>query len=60
MDGHFAAGLWHLAKFIILTQFMQTMLIMVDMYWVGQMGGRSDPHTGKVALAAVGVAGTII
>ena len=59
-DRPLGAGLWHLGRFIVLTQLLHTTLILVDMYWVGQIGGRGDPIAGRLALAAVGVAGTVI
>jgi putative MATE family efflux protein len=50
-QGSVARNLMQIAAFLAASMFLQTLYLLVDMYWVGRLG--------KEAIAAVGLAGTV-
>jgi putative MATE family efflux protein len=50
-QGSVARNLMQIAAFLAVSMFLQTLYLLVDMYWVGRLG--------KEAVAAVGLAGTV-
>jgi putative MATE family efflux protein len=50
-EGSVIRHLLHMASFMAVSMFVQTLYLLADMYWVG--------HLGKEAIAAVGVAGNL-
>jgi len=50
-QGTVARNLMHIAAFLAASMLLQTLYLLVDMYWVGRLG--------KEAVAAVGLAGTV-
>lgn len=50
-QGSVARNLMHIAAFLAASMLLQTLYLLVDMYWVGRLG--------KEAVAAVGLAGTM-
>src|SRR2546428_11619751 len=51
-EGSVTRHLLHMAAFLALSMFVQTLYLLADLYWVG--------HLGKEAIAAVGVAGNLM
>jgi len=50
-QGSVTRHLLHMSAFMAVSMFVQTLYLLLDMYWVG--------HLGKEAIAAVGVAGNL-
>ena len=51
-EGSVTRHLLHMASFMAVSMLVQTLYLLADLYWVG--------HLGKEAIAAVGVAGTLM
>src|SRR5450432_4678038 len=51
-QGSVIRHLLHMASFMAVSMFVQTLYLLADLYWVG--------HLGKEAIAAVGVAGNLM
>ena len=51
-EGSVTRHLVHMASFMAVSMFVQTLYLLADLYWVG--------HLGKEAIAAVGVAGNLM
>lgn len=51
-EGSVVRHLLHMASFMIVSMFVQTLYLLADLYWVGRLG--------KEAIAAVGVAGNLM
>ncbi len=51
-EGSVVRHLLHMAAFMVVSMFVQTLYLLADLYWVGRLG--------KEAIAAVGVAGNLM